>query len=110
MKTFPEPVITKLRAAAEAGQIIVIEVIQNGEKRYLNGRSLFGPPPAQNPLDATNYAEDLENDFQTLWYDASSVYVKDVGGGRSAPRSDVPAQIVIFERPTAPSEVGRVEL
>jgi hypothetical protein len=108
MRAVPDHLLRALRFAAEFEQIITIELVQDGVKKYIVTLSIFAGEPTENPMLARNYAEDAKNDFRQLFYDLDCVYVKDVGGGKSAQRSDVPPQIVIFAKPAAPAEVGRL--
>jgi len=107
MRDLPPPnILEQLTAAADANQLVVIEIERDGQKLYANGISIFGPKPSANPADAKNYAEDRS--WSQLWYDVRVLYVADQGGGKSALRTDIPGKIAIFGRPSIPSLIARI--
>lgn len=103
----PAEILNQLRAAADAGHMIVIEIVENGKRLYLRDHSLFGQGPVEDPYQARNYALDTPS-FGELWYHVNTLYVKDEGGGKSAVRTDIPGAIAIFERPSNPPLIARI--
>jgi hypothetical protein len=96
----PPNILARLNQAAERGDRVCIEVVHDGVKKYLTSNSLFSGgedgPYTTDPVLALNWAV-KDPDFTEMWYCLHTLYIKDVGGGRSSPCSDVPGQIVTFK-------------
>ena len=72
----------------------VIEVMIDGEKKYVSSTSIFGKKPTTNPLEATNY---IDNEFQ-LKHDIEDLVIKgDTMYARSGLRIDEAPVIVEME-------------